>query len=86
MTKYDSDRTGKYRCMQKYKRKGKEKTSGSKNECTEGYKIRMKVRLRVKLTSEVKSVTLEQTGNAEMERNAENHIKNLQDSPETSFL
>lgn len=46
----------------------------------------MKVRLRVKLTSESKSVTLEETENAEVERNAENHIKNLRDSPETSFL
>lgn len=72
--------------MQKYKRKGKGKRSGGKNECTEGYKKRMKARLRVKLTSEVKSVTLEQTGNAQVERKAENHIKNLRDSPETSFL
>lgn len=43
----------------------------------EGYKIRKKVRLRVKLTSEVKSVTLEQTGNAKVERNTVNHIKNI---------
>ena len=77
MTKYDSDLTGKYRCMQKYKRQAKGKTLGSKNECMEGHKISMKVRLRVKLTSEVKSVTLEQAVNAEVERNAENHIRNL---------
>lgn len=83
---HDSGRTGKYRRMQRYKKKGKGKTSGSRNGCTEGYKIRMNVRLRVKLTFEVKSVTLEQTGNAEVERNVENHIKNLRDSPETSFL
>lgn len=52
----------------------------------EGHKIRMKVRLGVKLTSEVKSVTLEQTGNVKVERNTENHIKNIRVSPETSFL
>lgn len=70
--------------MQKYK--AEERHQGSGYECMEGYKIRMKVRLGVKLTSEVKSVILEQTGNVKVERNTENHIKNIRDSPETSFL
>lgn len=72
--------------MQKYKSKADKIHQGSRYECMEGYKIRMKVRLGVKLTSEVKSVTLEQTGNVKVERNTENHIKNIRDPPETSFL
>lgn len=66
--------------MQKYERNADDKHQGSRNECMEGYKIRMKVRLRVKLTSEVKSVTLEQTGESGKEH------RNIRDSPETSFL
>lgn len=72
--------------MQKYKSKAEERHQGSRNECMEGYKIRMKVRQGVKLTSEVKSVILEQTENVKVERNTENHIKNIRESPETSFL
>lgn len=73
-------------CAEIHKERQQNDMGSKKNEFMEWNKIKMKVRLRVKLTSEVKGVTLEQTGNAKVERNAENRLKNLRHSPETSFL